>query len=542
MGGLLGVGQSALMAAYAQLQTTGHNIANANTAGYSRQEAVLATAPGQYSGGGFIGMGVDVVTVQRRYDRFLSAELASSMAAASADQARAAQLGRVDRLLADTENGIGVAIDELSSGLADVVNRPFDPSARQIVLQRADTLAYRMRETGAQLQRIGAEANEQVRQAAADASATLARFAALNERIAQATASGHAPNDLLDERDRLLVEINGQLRVTAHARDDGTVDLFGAGGEGLVVGSRAARLLTEPDPLDTSRQRVVMAFGGTRLPMDANSLGGGALAGLVRFRDVDLPAMRARIENLGTAIADAFNRQQALGVDADGNPGEPMFSVAGGELTRTLSSGARLATAYAMTAQAPASNAGDVAVHGYAVLDASDANLRAPVTLTFNADGTFDAAGTGTAGASGVAWVAGEPIEFNGWSVTLRGTPRAGDRIEIVATADPARDNRNARAMIALSGAPLVDGATFNDAFAATLADVGERTRSAQVAESASNALLSNARSAQTQHSAVNLDEEAARLMQFQQMYQAAAKVIQAGQAMFDTLLAATGR
>lgn len=542
MGGLLGVGQSALMAAYAQLQTTGHNIANANTAGYSRQEAVLATAPGQYSGGGFIGMGVDVVTVQRRYDRFLSAELASSMAAASADQARAAQLGRVDRLLADTENGIGVAIDELSSGLADVVNRPFDPSARQIVLQRADTLAYRMRETGAQLQRIGAEANEQVRQAAADASATLARFAALNERIAQATASGHAPNDLLDERDRLLVEINGQLRVTAHARDDGTVDLFGAGGEGLVVGSRAARLLTEPDPLDTSRQRVVMAFGGTRLPMDENSLGGGALAGLVRFRDVDLPAMRARIENLGTAIADAFNRQQALGVDADGNPGEPMFSVAGGELTRTLSSGARLATAYAMTAQAPASNAGDVAVHGYAVLDASDANLRAPVTLTFNADGTFDAAGTGTAGASGVAWVAGEPIEFNGWSVTLRGTPRAGDRIEIVATADPARDNRNARAMIALSGAPLVDGATFNDAFAATLADVGERTRSAQVAESASNALLSNARSAQTQHSAVNLDEEAARLMQFQQMYQAAAKVIQAGQAMFDTLLAATGR
>ena len=72
MSGLLGIGQSALLAAYAQLQTTGHNIANAATPGYSVQQVSLATSIPSGTGGGYIGSGVDVVTVERRYDRFLA--------------------------------------------------------------------------------------------------------------------------------------------------------------------------------------------------------------------------------------------------------------------------------------------------------------------------------------------------------------------------------------------------------------------------------------------------------------------------------------
>lgn len=549
MAGLLGVGQGALMAAYAQLQTTGHNIANANTPGYSRQEAQLATAGGRYSGGGFLGMGVDLVTVQRRYDRFLSAELSASTAAASADRARAEQLGRLDRLLADTDAGIGIAIDDLNAALADVANRPFDPSAREAVLQRADTLAQRLRETDAQILRIGVETDERIVQSVSDTNQLLDRFAALNERIAMQIGSGHAPNDLLDERDRVLLQINELLKATAHAQDDGTVNLYAAGGEGLVVGGRAAKLVAEADPLDASRQRVLLENGAMRLPLDAASFGGGSLGGLTTFRSDDLTAMRTRLGRLAEGIADAFNAQQALGVDATGAPGTDLFHYDDGIFTRVLPSGARLATAYAVTAQLPATNTGDVSVTGFEV-QAADPDLRDPIELRFTTPGTverFDVA-TGTSLGS-VPYVENAPITFHGWSITLRGTPQPGDKVTIVPVADPATDNRNVRAMIALSDRPTVAAsgpgdpeATFSGAFAAMLAEIGSRTRSAQASEVASTSLLGHASAAQARHSAVNLDEEAARLLQYQQMYQAAAKVIQAAQSMFDTLLSATAR
>jgi flagellar hook-associated protein 1 FlgK len=627
MSALLSVGQSALLAAYAQLRTTGHNIANANTPGYTRQDAVLASAGGQYTGSGFYGQGVDVVTVQRRYDRFLAAELSSSTALAAADSARAGQLERLDNLLADTDNGIGVAIDELNAALADLVNRPADASARQIVLARADALALRMRTADAQLQQLGQESSERIGQAAASATDLLGRIAQLNERIAASAGTGQPPNDLLDERDRLLLEVNGYLKATAYAQADGTVSVFAAGGEALVVGNRAATVRAEPDPLDASRQRVVIALGATELPMSVGTLGGGSIAGLLRFRDQDLQAVRTRLGQLAGAIAEAFNRQQSLGVDASGAAGQPMFalsapgttaastnassarlvasvvdgtqlaasdydirydgaqyvvtrsadglqrsyatlpqtvdglrielgsgtpapgdrfavnsatSIAAG-FVRTLSSGAGLATGYAVSVAGAGSNTGNVAVAAFAV-DAADPNLAQPVTLTFTAAGTFDVTGAGTGDPVGVAYVPGQAISYNGWTLTLQGMPQPGDRIEIVPTADPSVDNRNAHAMIRLSDQPLAGGATFVDAFAAVLADAGTRTQSAQAIEAVSMRLLGDARAAQAQLSGVNLDEEAARLLQYQQMYQAAAKVIQAAQSMFDTLLAATAR
>ncbi|MBP7662166.1 MAG: flagellar hook-associated protein FlgK, partial [Burkholderiaceae bacterium] len=119
MSDLLNVGASALRAAYSQMRTTGHNISNVNTPGYSRQEVQLATAEGTFSGGGFVGRGVVVETVVRRYDAHLTAEVASGLAMSSADTVRAGQLERLDRAFADTENGIGAGLDDLTSAMAD---------------------------------------------------------------------------------------------------------------------------------------------------------------------------------------------------------------------------------------------------------------------------------------------------------------------------------------------------------------------------------------------------------------------------------------
>jgi len=109
--GVLEIGTSALRAAYAQLQTTGNNIANASTPGYVRQRVILAEATTTFSGGGFMGRGVDVVTVERQYNDFLAREVYLATSAEAADRARAGALGRLDRLFADSSNGIGAAYD-----------------------------------------------------------------------------------------------------------------------------------------------------------------------------------------------------------------------------------------------------------------------------------------------------------------------------------------------------------------------------------------------------------------------------------------------
>lgn len=531
MAGLLGIGQSALMAAYAQLQTTGHNIANANTPGYSRQSAVFATAGALQTGGGFLGWGVDLVTVQRSYDRFLTSELGSSTAASSADGARAAHLERLQRVLADTDNGVGAALDDLNAVLADVVNRASDPTARQVAVQRAETLAQRIRSADAQMRALGRDADEQIEHSADRVNELLRQFAGLNERISAVHASGHAPNDLLDQRDRLLLQLNEQMKVTAHEHDDGTMNLYAAGGEALLVGSRAATLVVDSTAVP---QALFLENGNARLPMRADSFGGGAIAGWMRFRDGDLADTLTALGGLAERIADTYNERQSLGVDANGGAGKPMFSYeqpAGSGFRSLLVSGGDLAAAFPVTPQLGPANGGNVSIASFAVDGAAP---TMPVRITFGAGGTYTLV-AGTNPPETGTYASGTPIEYEGWSLTLRGTPEPGDTVEVAANANPGTDGRNARAMILGS-----EGLT--DSFASIIGELGARTQSAQASRTASAGLLSNAQAAHAGHSAVNLDEEAARLLQYQQMYQAAAKVIQAAQSMFDTLLASVAR
>ncbi|HZH06681.1 MAG TPA: flagellar basal body protein, partial [Lautropia sp.] len=159
MSGLIGIGKSALSAAYAQLQTTGHNIANANTPGYVRQEVLLSSAGAQYTGSGFLGRGVEVADVSRRYDQHLARELTTGTSLAAGDAARARALEQLDNLLADTDHGLGASVDDLRSAVADLVDRPGDAASREVVIRRAASMAAHFHSTDGQLQQLGAETN-----------------------------------------------------------------------------------------------------------------------------------------------------------------------------------------------------------------------------------------------------------------------------------------------------------------------------------------------------------------------------------------------
>ncbi|MGH1360147.1 MAG: flagellar hook-associated protein FlgK [Burkholderiaceae bacterium] len=620
--GVLDIGASALHAAHTRLQATSNNIANASTPGYSRQEVNVAAREGQLLVGGYIGGGVEVTAVERQYDEFLARELDMSKSALAASQARANSLDRLDQIFSNSDSGIGARYDTFNAGVADMVNQPFDDATRSVALHRATELAKTINGTHGEMERIADDTLAQARAVATSINDRLQELAEVNGQINASDTVHSNQNDLLDRRDQLVSTISESIRVNSHINDNGTVSLFGATGDALVISQTASTLSVGIDVRDPGRLGLNLQTGDRDLPLNDDLLGGGKLAGLFEFYNEDLRDASARLGQMAAALTEGYNQQQANGLDRDGQPGSALFQISapvtvaasintgdaqisaqvvdgsvlkasdytlemqGGDLiltrlsddqqttltglpqtvdglTFSLDSGAlaegdiigiRSATAiakdFSIAMQSPSQwanaypaipvtgegNRGSLAGASFAVTDAG-ANTTAPVTLTFTGPDSFDVSGAGTGNPTGLTYAPGEAFSFNGWTLTMTGTPQLGDTLTVGPTADPSADNRNARAILALSNEPLADGNTVTESVSSLIGEVGARTQSAKADEVQSEIWKNSAQGARDSVSGVNLDEEAARLLQYQQAYQAAAKVISTAQVMFDSLL-----
>lgn len=621
MSNLLRIGSSALNAASIQLQTTGQNIANASTPGYVRREAILQEA-GNNGLSGFIGQGVNVAQIQRVYDEFLVRESNANRSGAAQDTARSDGLNRLDNLFGDPETGMGAAYDSLVSSFADVTAHPADSSARSAVLAQVSAFASRAAQIDGQMQQLASSAHGQMSTEINKANDTLKSLAALNQRLGNAHASLSTPNNLYDERDKLLGDLNAVMRANATIGANGAVTVASSRGEPLVVGNNFAQLKLVSNELDASKLDVqVMRSNGTSVQLAPSELG-GKLAGLAQFADSDVGEARARLGQITAAVAISFNDRQALGIDASGTAGQALFGIgaptvspvaantgnaqitaaittgsalkasdysisfdgtqysltrlsdsnvqtfaslpqvvdgltvslgsgtpAAGDkfllraassyvsgVTSMLTNPSRLATALPVTTVPGSANTGDLSANGLNI-SAIGANTSQPVSISFTGTGTFNVTGTGTGNPTGLTYSPGMTLSYNGWSLKLSGAPKAGDTMQVVATANPAGDNRNARAMQSLGDVSNVDGAKVIDRYAELVGEVGTRAQSAKATGDMSQRLYDDAESARTSVSGVNLDEEAARMLEYQQAYQAAAKVISTANQMFQSLL-----
>ena len=227
-------------------------------------------------------------------------------------------------------------------------------------------------------------------------------------------------------------------------------------------------------------------------------------------------------------------------------------------IRRVLDDPAGIAAASPVTATVGSANTGTAAFASLSAVSTSlNPNLTATITFTDDAGGysysLVDTTGALPTTTGTGTWTAGQPVKLNGWSLELSGVPRNGDAIGVQKTAFPAGNNGNANAMLGLRDVPFVGqqtlaggvvqpGDTVTDAYAAALAKVGVRIQSAKLSADQSASIAADAKMAQASKTGVNLDEEAARLIQFQQSYQAAAKVLQVAQSVFDSLLELGGR
>lgn len=318
------VGVTALRTNQAALQVIGHNIANVNTPGFSRQNASLEQIPGQKLGNGYFGKGVEIASIDRSFDQFLTRDANLTAASAAAAHVRYQRLQTLEQLFPMGEAGLGRQLNGFLNAWADVVASPTNQTARGVVLSRADEFARRINLTGSRLDELRSTTRVQIESSISQANRLSSSIANINQRIVDAFASDRAPNDLLDQRDRLIADLNQIVEVRTLEADDRSLTVFAANSVPLVLGNRATDLVGSESV--SLQGRYTLGFGSETAVINEELLSGGSLKGLLTFYNDDVADVRNQLGRLALSTVELFNQQHRAGLDLNGNPGLDFFN------------------------------------------------------------------------------------------------------------------------------------------------------------------------------------------------------------------------
>ncbi|MEX3935572.1 flagellar hook-associated protein FlgK [Paraburkholderia phymatum] len=651
---LFSIGLSGLNAAQWGLTTTGQNISNQATPGYSVERPVYAESSGQYTGSGYIGSGVSTTTIQRQYSQYLTTELNNAQSQSGSLTTYYNMIAQLNNMVGSPTSGISSAITSYFTGLQNVANDASNPAMRQSAISNAQSLADQINAAGDQYDQLRASVNTQIGDTVKQVNSYTAQIAQLNSQIQALSAQGQPPNQLLDQRDLAVSNLSQLVGVQVVQGDTG-YSVFMGNGQPLVVADKSFNLTTVTSPSDPTETAVAYAGlasqAATSTPQilpDSTALG-GQLGGLMTFRSQTLDPAEAQLGAIATSFAAQVNAQNALGIDLNGNKGGALFTVGNptvyananntgnGNLGVTLTNPAQPPTGdytlsydgtnYTLTdretgqvvGQAPnltnpiggmqfslgttTMNGGDSftieptrgALNGFALTTTAGAAIAAssPVLVTAGAantgtatvtQGTVSAgysvpassspttltydASTGTLSgfpAGSIVTVAGTPPtsyntgttpnvpynpamgasltitggSINNVSLQITGTPANGDTFTIAANPSGGKDGRNAQQMSNLVTSKAMGSGTLTltDSYANYVNDIGNQTNQIQTSSKAQTSLVTQITTAQQAISGVNINEEAANLLQYQQLYQANSKVIQTAATLFQTIL-----
>ncbi len=336
--GLFGSGLSGLLAARTGLATAGHNIANVDTPGYTRQRVDLVSREAAGGGIGFVGAGVQVAGIRRIYDQFLTGELRTSTSNLRELELYRDLSAEIDNLLGDANGGLAPAIQRFFGALHDLADDPASVPSRQVVLSEADALVRRFQTLDLRLEQQRQAIDGRLRQLIGEINSYAEGIATLNRRVvtAEAGAGGEA-NDLRDQRDELIRKLAERIGISVFAQDDGSLNVTTGTGQVLVVGATSATLGLRPDPFDPARQEVVFTTAGGASGFISEVLSGGELAGLLAFRREVLDGAENALGRVALALSHAVNARHRLGTDLDGNRGGDLLTDLDGSAARIFS-------------------------------------------------------------------------------------------------------------------------------------------------------------------------------------------------------------
>jgi len=657
---LSNIGLSGINAAQYGLTTTGQNISSASTPGYNRESVLLRSSDSQYTGSGYLGTGVSVDTVKRAYSDSLASRLNTAQSAGAALSTYNTEAKSLNAVVGDPSAGISSNLTQYFAAAQSLSLDPSDKAARGAMMGAARNVVDSVHSTTTQMNSARDSVNSQIDSAVTDINTASKTIAHLNRQIAAESASGQAPNSLLDQRDEELNKLSGLVNVNMTKQSDGSYSIFTGTGQPLVLGSQTFSLQAVTSPTDGSELTIGYAGangaeagggpGGHEGYLSETSLTGGKIGGLLSFRSQMLDPAQNQLGKIAAAFGGAVNDQNKQGLDINGAPGKNLFDLGkptvtghphnsgnatlsanigdthsltgdnytlsydghdytltnlrsgsetavanwpatvdgveyklngamragdsfsiaptrsiGTSMDLTTGDGGAIAAATPVVTAAATDNkgTGTITLKGLGGDFKSGPN-SGPVTLQFHS-AIDPSTGMASASVSGfppnqdvtvsngsgpdathqvvkspvnaVAFKPGATLSFGGQSIVLNGTPKNGDTFVIARNSALSGDGSNALKMGNLQNAALVGSNTLTQSYSDYVGQVGVLASQTALSDTTQSTLVNQLKTQQQSVSGVNLDEEAANLMQFQQMYQANSKVIQTAGNTFDTIL-----
>lgn len=636
---------SGLLSFQRALSTTSHNIANVGTEGYSRQTANFGTRSPDFIGDTFIGNGVQITSVTRAYDQFLTAEVRDTTSSYEKNRLTQELAGYVDNVLADPFGGISPALQEFFAAVNDVADDPSSTTSRNNLINVSTTMTERFHNIDTRFAELERNTSIDIRTVVTEINDLVEAIATANlglNKIGPDATSTRQSSDLLDQRDQLILELAKKIDITVINEDTSSLSIFIGNGQTILAGLTPYTLDSIPNAGDPNLDSIVYRGLNTVSDLTDSLKFGGELGALLEFRDNILTDARNDLGRVAIAIAQTFNDQHTAGIDLNNTQGSNFFSVnnplvltnsvnAGtttstdivvtisdiSELTRfdydltydgvnwTITSdsgnasptaaGANItmptfegldvqitggvpvagdtfrirptiqgaasiqtlvsdplliAAGAAIRTSSSLNNLGTTAISQGVVTDGSNPSLLTglPLDVTFNSNNTFQvgiavvANGVAVPANTNITFTNNMTIAANGWEVNLSGVPQSGDVVTVEVNAGGQGDNRNALILANLQNAETMDGgfSNYQEAYGSLVGRVGTVTAAAESQRDSQSALLNQAVERKASKTAVNLDEEAADLVRYQQAYQAVSQIIRTAQTLFETLLNAT--
>jgi flagellar hook-associated protein 1 FlgK len=484
---LLNIGKSGLFTAKQSMSTTSHNIANANTEGFSRQEVRTETGIALPEGDYVMGTGVEIQSIKRSHDELVEKKLNTSITGHKFNEERTLQLSHVEEIFNEINSeGMNKVMNRFFNSFRELSNQPENETVRTVVRENAKIVTGDFHRIQASLDDVRGSINKKITLSISEINGLTKTIASLNKEISIQEVSGGMANDLRDQRDRALRSLTEFFPINTYSDNKGqfVVSIEGVGSivaggmvQELAVGSTVQSGATSADKGD-----VHIFFASRPGVSMTDNIKGGTLGAQLKTRNDEIQGLEKQLDELAHGLVLATNAIHRRGfanhpvpVDAQGNP---------------------------------VPNA-------------------APQKVT------------------GINFFK-EPLDLKRAAEYIALSDEVESDVNNIATALEANkpgDNRVALAISKLQHEKVLGAGTttFEEQYLKSVGNIGLQAGKSKIDAEQSNGILAQAKSFKERLSGVSLDEEAANMVRYQNAYEASAKVIRASDEMFKAVLGLMG-
>ncbi len=549
---ILNTAKLGLLSQQLAIEVTGNNIANVETEGYSRQDVILESNTPRSIAQGQLGTGVRVSGIERVFDQFLFQQILAEGDPTGNFAVRKDVFEQLEILFNENQGrSLNSELSELFAAFQDLSSNPTGLPERAEVLGRAQSLSAVFNNLGDGLFKIQRNIDAIVSDEVAKVNNLIDEIAKLNQAVFANSPGQFSANDLKDQRDKLITELSKKIDITLVSESDGQQSLTLRDGTPLVLKDLAFNLSTGLNGNNKSFLDVFVSNNAGGTTNVTSAIQGGELKGYLDMRDLEVPAIKEKLDRLAAGFVQEFNRVHQQGFGIDGSTGVNFFTPLNPTVfTNTLNTGS--AQVSVQNASPTTVSVDDFEITMTGVNSFSLTNLTTGAsagTFTFTAGTTFNLAG--------------------GFAVSITGTPAVGDRFKfsvsenaatfvavsnevlsnsqkIAAGSSTSGDGGNAgnladlQSDLTFNSVTLQSGSgafTFDEFYNALVSAVGVNSASAQAGVRQQDGVLLQLNNRRESISGVSVDEELINLVQFQQAFNASARMISLVEELFDTLI-----